>query len=156
MQSCGIRSGDVFRPSTIGNPMATDIIQTTPIVKKTRLLLCFQFAYCIGLVMAMNLAHEHAMKENRIAWQCARTRICSINNRGYAHALCAQMPPRDWSLTITVFKGQLAAKRTLCQWSAYLSMLMATRFKIDAVLSVTSNAIQKSQTISLNSQSTLT
>lgn len=38
----------------------------------------------------------------------------------------------------------------------YLSILMATRFKMLAVLSVTSNAIQKSQIVSLSSQSTLT
>lgn len=39
---------------------------------------------------------------------------------------------------------------------SYLSILMATRFRMEAVLSVTSNAIQKSQIVSLNSQSTLT
>lgn len=38
----------------------------------------------------------------------------------------------------------------------YLSILMATKFKMLAVLSVTSNAIQKSQIVSLSSQSTLT
>lgn len=38
----------------------------------------------------------------------------------------------------------------------YLSILMATRFKMLAVLRVTSNAIQKSQIVSLSSQSTLT
>ena len=38
----------------------------------------------------------------------------------------------------------------------YLSILMATRLRIEAVLRVTSNAIQKSQTVSLSSQSTFT
>ena len=39
---------------------------------------------------------------------------------------------------------------------AYLSMLMATRFKMDAVLHITSTAIQKSHNVSLNSQSMFT
>lgn len=39
---------------------------------------------------------------------------------------------------------------------SYLSMLMATKFNIDAVLKVTSKAIQKSQIVSLNSHVTLT
>lgn len=50
----GIRSGVLFRPRTIGLPIAADIAQTNSIVNHT-LLLFLCFAYFIGWVTAMYL-----------------------------------------------------------------------------------------------------
>lgn len=50
----GTRFGVLFKPSTIGEPIATDMAQTNNIVMNMRILfLCF--AYLIGCVTAMYL-----------------------------------------------------------------------------------------------------
>lgn len=54
MQSSGVLSGEVLRPRTMGDPMATEISQTLAIVHLTRLLLLY-VAYLIGRHTAMNL-----------------------------------------------------------------------------------------------------
>lgn len=54
MQRSEVLCGEVLSPKTIGDPIATEIIQTIAIVHPTRLLLLC-LAYFIGLVTAMNL-----------------------------------------------------------------------------------------------------
>jgi hypothetical protein len=70
------------------------------------------------------------------------------------HFFSKKIDPREQNSTKPVEETKIGKKKE--ERRSYLSILMATRFSIEAVLSVTSNAIQKSQMVSLNSQSTLT
>jgi hypothetical protein len=96
------------------------------------------------------------MGESRDVFYKQRDKKCSClrnrESRGCRdHMLRGKKVKRMSGKRILRQRKQREEKR-LC----YLSILMATKFKMLAVLSVTSNAIQKSQIVSLNSQSTLT